>query len=47
VAVQLLRDQSARLVIPLQPSHASRLRLVSPDGPWDLPELRLRAIPPH
>jgi hypothetical protein len=43
-AHQLLRDQQARLVVRLLPSHASRLRLSSPDGPWDAPELRLRVV---
>ncbi len=43
-AHQLLHDQYARLVIPLQPSRASRLRLASPDVPWDLPEVRLRLV---
>ena len=44
-ACQLLREQQARLVLPLVPSHASRLRLSWPDGPWDAPEVRLRIAP--
>jgi len=41
-AHQLLTDQSARLVIPLLPNAARRLRLVSDSVPWDLPEVRVR-----
>jgi hypothetical protein len=41
-ADQLLRQQSARLVIPLQANTAGRLRLVSSSAPWDLPEVRVR-----
>lgn len=46
-AFQLLRDQQARLVLPLVASRASRVRLASPDGPWDAPEVRLRLAPGH
>jgi hypothetical protein len=42
-ANQLLRRQSARLVVLLQPLRASELRLVSAERPWELPELRVRA----
>ncbi len=41
-AHQLLTHQSARLVIPLRPNGARRLRLVSDSVPWDLPEVRVR-----
>lgn len=41
-AHQLLTDQSARLVVPLRPNAAQRLRLVSRSVPWDLPEVRVR-----
>ncbi|MCG6928197.1 MAG: hypothetical protein LJF30_23175 [Acidobacteria bacterium] len=44
-AEQLLRHQSARLVITLQPSAARRLRLLSSRVPWDLPEVRVRVRP--
>ena len=44
-ADQLLRRQSARLVVTLQPSSARRLRLVSSRVPWDLPEVRVRLRP--
>jgi len=41
----LLRRQSARLVVTLQPRPARRLRLVSSRVPWDLPEVRVRVRP--
>ena len=41
-ANQLLRQRTARLVVRLRPHRAQRLRLVSPDVPWDLPEVRVR-----
>jgi hypothetical protein len=41
-ANQLLRERTARLVVRLRPGRASRLRLVSADVPWDLPEVRVR-----
>ena len=44
VAHQLLRQQQARVVIPLAASRSSRIRLSSPDAPWDAPEIRLRLI---
>jgi hypothetical protein len=44
-ADQLLKRQSARLVVTLQPSSARRLRLVSSRVPWDLPEVRVRVRP--
>jgi hypothetical protein len=44
-ADQLLRRQSAQLVVTLRPSGARRLRLVSDRVPWDLPEVRVRVRP--
>jgi hypothetical protein len=44
-ADQLLRRQSAQLVVVLKPSSARRLRLVSSRVPWDLPEVRVRLRP--
>ncbi len=44
-ANQLLRRQSAQLVLTLQPSSTQRLRLVSSRVPWDLPEVRVRVRP--
>jgi hypothetical protein len=44
-ADQLVRRRSARLVVPVRPSPARELRLVSPDVPWDLPEVRVRVVP--
>ena len=41
-ANQLLRERTARLVVRLRPGRVSRLRLVSADVPWDLPEVRVR-----
>ena len=41
-ANQLLTQRTARLVVRLRPGHASKLRLVSPGVPWDLPEVRVR-----
>jgi hypothetical protein len=41
-ANQLLRTRTARLVVKLRPGRASKLRLVSADVPWDLPEVRVR-----
>jgi hypothetical protein len=41
-ANQLLRQRTARLVVRLRPDRASKLRLVSADVPWDLPEVRVR-----
>jgi hypothetical protein len=38
----LLRQRTARLVVRLRPGRASKLRLVSADVPWDLPEVRVR-----
>ena len=53
-ANQLLRQRTARLVVRLRPGRVSRLRLVSADVPWDLPEVRVRVSsgrpsepPPH
>jgi hypothetical protein len=39
----LLTTQAARLVVPLRPSAARQVRLVSPSVPWDVPEVRVRA----
>ena len=44
-AHQLLRRQSARLVVTLRPSEARQLRLVSTGVPWDAPEVRVRVAP--
>jgi hypothetical protein len=44
-ADQLVRQRSARLVVPVRPSPARELRLVSPTVPWDLPEVRVRVVP--
>jgi hypothetical protein len=44
-ADQLLRSQSAQLVVTLRPSAARRLRLVSGRVPWDLPEVRVQVRP--
>jgi hypothetical protein len=44
-ADQLVRHRSARLVVPLNATHARELRLVSPTVPWDLPEVRVRVLP--
>jgi hypothetical protein len=41
-ALQLLKQRTARLVVRLRPRRVSRLRLVSADVPWDLPEVRIR-----
>lgn len=41
-ANQLLKDRTARLVVRLRPGRVSKLRLVSADVPWDLPEVRVR-----
>ena len=41
-ANQLLRQRTARLVVRLRPGRVSKLRLVSTDLPWDLPEVRVR-----
>jgi hypothetical protein len=41
-ANQLLKQRTARLVVRLRPGHVSKLRLVSADVPWDLPEVRVR-----
>jgi hypothetical protein len=41
-ANQLLKQRTARLVVRLRPGGASKLRLVSADVPWDLPEVRVR-----
>ena len=41
-ANQLLRQRTARLVVRLRPGRVSKLRLVSADVPWDLPEVRVR-----
>jgi len=46
-ANQLLRERTARLVVRLRPSHVSKLRLVSADVPWDLPEVRVRVSASH
>ena len=41
-ALQLLKQRTARLVVRLRPGRVSKLRLVAPDVPWDLPEVRIR-----
>ena len=41
-ANQLLTQRAARLVVRLRPGRVSKLRLVSDDVPWDLPEVRVR-----
>ena len=41
-ANQLLTQRAARLVVRLRPGRVSKLRLVSPDVPWELPEVRVR-----
>ena len=41
-ANQLLKQRTARLVVRLRPGRVSKLRLVSADVPWDLPEVRVR-----
>ena len=45
-ANQLLTQRAARLVVRLRPGHVSKLRLVSDDVPWDLPEVRVRVPGP-
>jgi hypothetical protein len=41
-ANQLLTQRAARLVVRLRPGRVFKLRLVSDDVPWDLPEVRVR-----
>ena len=45
-ANQLLRQRTARLVVRLRPGRVSKLRLVSDEVPWDLPEVRVRVTSP-
>jgi hypothetical protein len=46
-ANQLLRQRTACLVVRLRPGRVSKLRLVSADVPWDLPEVRVRSLRPR